>query len=140
MRPTFPGRVGNATGSRLYRLSPDMFPTTVMPSHRGSEPGVVADPVPSGAPMIRARAETLASSHGVVGIDAVETSPALNRLSTSGLPDPDEGPLTLTADEGGFTRKVVEVSPAAVRLRKAVLNAKERERRNRRARIPSFTN
>jgi GTP-binding protein len=34
----------------------------------------------------------------------------------------------------------VEVSPAAVRLRKAVLNAKERERRNRRARIPSFTN
>jgi hypothetical protein len=82
----------------------------------------------------------LASSHGVVGIDAVETSPALNRLSTSGLPDPDEGPLTLTADEGGFTRKVVEVSPAAVRLRKAVLNAKERERRNRRARIPSFTN
>jgi GTP-binding protein len=34
----------------------------------------------------------------------------------------------------------VEVSPAAVRLRKAVLNAKERGRRNRRARIPSFTN
>ncbi len=34
----------------------------------------------------------------------------------------------------------VEVSPAAVRLRKAVLNAKERERRYRRARIPSFTN
>jgi GTP-binding protein len=34
----------------------------------------------------------------------------------------------------------VEVSPAAVRLRKAVLNAKARERRNRRARIPSFTN
>jgi GTP-binding protein len=34
----------------------------------------------------------------------------------------------------------VEVSPAAVRLRKAVLNAKERERRNRRAGIPLFTN
>jgi GTP-binding protein len=34
----------------------------------------------------------------------------------------------------------VEVSPAAVRLRKAVLNAKERERRNRRTRIPPFTN
>jgi GTP-binding protein len=34
----------------------------------------------------------------------------------------------------------VEVSPAAVRLRKAVLNAKERERRSRRAGIPSFTN
>jgi GTP-binding protein len=34
----------------------------------------------------------------------------------------------------------VEVSPAAVRLRKTVLNAKERERRNRRSRIPSFTN
>ncbi len=34
----------------------------------------------------------------------------------------------------------VEVSPAAVRLRKAVLNAKERARRNRRVRIPSFTN
>jgi GTP-binding protein len=34
----------------------------------------------------------------------------------------------------------VEVSPAAVRLRKAVLNAKERERRNRRAGISLFTN
>jgi GTP-binding protein len=33
----------------------------------------------------------------------------------------------------------VEVTPAAVRLRKVVLNAKERERRNRRGNIPFFT-